>query len=309
MWKNERHPSDSTHNAITDMADILKHRPPFPFETIALAVSFSGHLEALISETRHLAHLFGARIVLIHCGKKTKQKEKELTGLLFKQNVDIRRLQIYWESGDACDTVLNVCKKEVVDLLIAGALEKENLFRYYTGSTSREISRRAKCSVMMLTEPSFDPHPFHKIVVNGHEHPKTSETIRTAYYVAEKSTAEQIIIADEVDFSRKIENAKSEKNLRKLVEAKQKIEFAEIERVKDVSKITEPVSFTISSRVINGKAGHAIGDFARKSKADLLIVNSPDHHLSLMDRIFVHDLEHLLGNLPCNLLIVHSRVW
>jgi nucleotide-binding universal stress UspA family protein len=291
------------------MADTLKHRAPFPFETIALALAFTDHLETMISETRHLADMFGARIVLIHCGKKTKQKERELMEILFKQNVNIRRLQIYWESGDACDTVLNVCKKEVVDLLIAGALEKENIFRYYTGSVSREISRRAKCSVMMLTEPSFDLHPFHKIVVNGHEHPKTPETIRTAYYVAEKSTAEEIIIADEVDFNKKIESGRSEKNLRMLVAAKQKIESAEIKRVKDVSKITEPVTFTVSSRVIKGKGGHAIGDFARKAEADLLIVNSPDHHLSLMDRIFVHDLEHLLGNLPCNLLIVHSRVW
>src|SRR6185436_20300826 len=104
------------------MSDALKHRPPFPFETIALAVSFSDHLEALISETRHLADLFDARMVLIHCGKKTKQKEKELTELLFRQNVNIRRLQIYWETGDPADAVLSVCKKEVVDLLIAGAL-------------------------------------------------------------------------------------------------------------------------------------------------------------------------------------------
>ena len=291
------------------MADILKHRPPFPFETIALAVSFSEHLEALISETRHLADLFGARIVLIHCGKKTKQKEKELTELLFRQNVNIRRLQIYWESGYPVDTILAVCKKEVVDLLIAGALEKENLFRYYTGSVSREISRRAKCSVMMLTEPSFDPHPFHHIVVNGHEHPKTPESVRTAFYVAEKSGAEKVVIADELDFNSKIENAKSEKNLRKLVTAKQKIEQLEKNRITLDLKTSEAVPFLVSSRVIRGKAGHAIGDFARKSKADLLIVNSPDHHLHLMDRIFVHDLEHLLGNLPCNLLVVHSRVW
>jgi len=161
---------------------------------------------------------------------------------------------------------------------------------------------------MMLTEPSFEVNPFHKIVVNGHEHPKTPETIRTAYYVAEKSCAEEIIIADEVDFSKKIENVKSDKNKRNLVTAKQKIERTEMERIKDVSKITERISFSLSSRIIKGKAGHAIGDFARKIKADLLIVNSPDHHLSLMDRIFVHDLEHLLGNLPCNLLIIHSRV-
>ena len=288
--------------------NILKNRPPFPFETIALAVSFTPHLESLICETRHLAELFGARMVLIHCGKKTRQKEKELTELLFKQNVNIKRLQIYWESGDRADAILSVCKKEVVDFLIAGALEKENIFRYYTGSLSREICRRAKCSVMMLTEPSFDPHPFHRIVVNGHEHLKTPESIRTAFYVAEKLSAEQVVIADEVDFAEKIENSKSEKNLRRLVTAKQKIEQSEKSRITGIASISEIVPFTVSSRVIRGKAGHGIGDFARKSNADLLIVNSPDHHLSLMDRIFVHDLEYLLGNLPCNLLIVHSRV-
>lgn len=289
--------------------NILKNRPPFPFETIALAVSFSEHLEALISETRHLADLFGARMVMIHCGKKTKQKEKDLTELLARQNVNTKRLQIYWETGDPADAILTVCKKEVVDLLIAGALEKENLFRYYTGSVSREISRKAKCSVMMLTEPSFDPHPFHHIVVNGHEHPKTPETIRTAFYVAEKAGAEKVVIADEVDFNSKMKNNKSEKNLRKLVAAKQKIEETEKNRITDVSKTVETIPFQVSSKVIKGKTGHAIAEFARKSEADLLIVNSPDHHLSLMDRIFVHDLEHLLGNLPCNLLIVHSRVW
>jgi nucleotide-binding universal stress UspA family protein len=289
--------------------NILKHRPPFPFETIALAVSFSRHLEALISETRHLADLFNSRIVMIHCGKKTKPKEKELTELLARQNVNTRRLQIYWETGDPTEAILSVCKKEVVDLLIAGALEKENLFRYYTGSVSREMCRKAKCSILMLTEPSFDPHPFHHIVINGHEHPKTSETIRTAFYVAEKSGAEKVVIADEVDFNSKMKSNKSEKNLRKLVAAKQKIEETEKSRITDVSKMDETVPFQVSSKVIKGKTGHAIAEFARKNEADLLIVNSPDHHLSLMDRIFVHDLEHLLGNLPCNLLIVHSRVW
>ena len=97
--------------------------------------------------------------------------------------------------------------------------------------------------------------------------------------------------------------------MRELVAIKQKIEQSEKSRIFNVFQTGETVPFSVSSRVIKGKAGHAIAEFARKSEADLLIVNSPDHHLSLMDRIFVHDLEYLLGNLPCNLLIVHSRVW
>jgi nucleotide-binding universal stress UspA family protein len=64
----------------------------------------------------------------------------------------------------------------------------------------------------------------------------------------------------------------------------------------------------INEKVIKGKTGYAIRQYAETKKADLLVINSPDMNLTFFDRIFAHDIEYILADLPCNLLIVHSRV-
>ncbi len=56
-----------------------------------------------------------------------------------------------------------------------------------------------------------------------------------------------------------------------------------------------------------GKPGFCATNFARKHDADLLVISSPDKDLGLLDRVFPYDLEYALLNLPCNLLIVHSK--
>jgi hypothetical protein len=50
-----------------------------------------------------------------------------------------------------------------------------------------------------------------------------------------------------------------------------------------------------------------ITQFAREHEADLLVLNSPDTKLNLLDRVFPHDIEFALADLPCDLLIVHSK--
>jgi nucleotide-binding universal stress UspA family protein len=64
----------------------------------------------------------------------------------------------------------------------------------------------------------------------------------------------------------------------------------------------------ITDKQVSGKPGYAIRAFAASKKADLLVINSPDVKYGLIDRIFTHGMEYILEDLPCNLLIVHSRV-
>ena len=89
-----------------------------------------------------------------------------------------------------------------------------------------------------------------------------------------------------------------------------KIEYIErckyrIKRILD--EIPESSSINVKKRVIFGKPGHSIHVFAKSSNPDLLLVNSPEKNLGILDRLFPHDLEYLLEDLPCNLLITHSR--
>jgi nucleotide-binding universal stress UspA family protein len=64
----------------------------------------------------------------------------------------------------------------------------------------------------------------------------------------------------------------------------------------------------IHLKTVSGKPGYAISNYARTKSYDLLVINSPDTPLGLFDRIFTHDIEYILADLPCNLLMVHSRV-
>lgn len=288
---------------------MIKGKASYPFETIALAVAFSPRLEALIAETKRLSEVFQAKCVFIHVGKKSAEKEKHLTNILSHYGFNEKNSAVEWQDGDAVETILSVCKRHIVDLLIIGAVEKENILKYYLGSVSREISRRAKCSVLMLIEPRLNPVPFQRMVINGHDHSKTIHTIETAIYFGKKENTGELIVVDEVDIpaiSMSIANDSTEPEA----------EFIKASMVSDEnSRLQEFISsinaqgLQLKAKTFSGRRGYTIGQYAQSVHADLLVVNSPDHHMNIFDRIFTHDLEYMLADLPCNMLIVHSRVF
>ena len=66
-------------------------------------------------------------------------------------------------------------------------------------------------------------------------------------------------------------------------------------------------SAKISMKCVFGKEGYSIGHFAEIWGADLLVMNSPDKKLGFLDRFFPHDLEYVLSDMPCDLMIVHPK--
>jgi hypothetical protein len=60
---------------------------------------------------------------------------------------------------------------------------------------------------------------------------------------------------------------------------------------------------TIKSQPIFGKRGYSIGHYAQVVRADLLVMNAPTK-TSFWDRLFPHDIEHILGELPTDVLII-----
>ena len=49
----------------------LKKRPAYPFETIAVGLSFSPRMETLLGEAKKIADVCGSKLVLIHVGEKS----------------------------------------------------------------------------------------------------------------------------------------------------------------------------------------------------------------------------------------------
>ena len=286
----------------------LKKRPSYPFDTIAVGLAFSPRMESILSEAKKISDSCNSKLVLIHVGAKTKEKEKTLDTILFNTGIEVKKTKIIWAEGDVVDTILKLCKLNIVDLLILGALEKENILKYYLGSIARSISRKAKCSVLLLTKDSAQKTK-QKVIINaGADHPKTVHTINTAFYFAKHTGIKEVTMVHEVH-APAMAMAMAESSTAPEV-TRIKKEYTEEETTKLHSLIAKCDTglLKINEKIIKGKPGYAIRQYAETKKADLLVINSPDTHLTLLDRIFTHDIEFILADLPCNLLIVHSRV-
>ena len=96
--------------------------------TIGLAIAFSPTAERMLAEAVHLTHQFRARLVLIHVGDHGTQEDQLLQSLLEKSGISKESVTLRWEKGDAARAILKACEAEQVDLLLAGALKKEDLY-------------------------------------------------------------------------------------------------------------------------------------------------------------------------------------
>jgi len=192
-------------------------------------------------------------------------------------------------------------------LLIAGALQKENLVQYYKGSIARKLCRNANCSLLLLTHPEIESHHCNKIVVNGLDHPKTADTIRTSFYIANAFKSEQLTIVEEVNPSKISSRGDDDLSVVKASRERAHIARDEKNRLKEViNPLPKHSNLKVKEACIFGKRGYTIGHYAEKNEVDLLVVNSPDTKLGIFDRVFTHDIEYILSDMPTNLLIVHT---
>lgn len=286
----------------------LKKRPSFPIETIAVAVSFSPRCLPVLAEAKHLSDILNAVLILIHIGEKTSEKEQHLDELMNQLGMDDSHYRVIWMDGDPVETILKLSKLNMVDLLVLGALEKENVLKFYLGSIARNISRRAKCSVLLLTNPSEQPRRYKKMVVNGVENPKTIHTIGTTFYLAHLLNVKDVTIVNEMNVPGLAMAIADDSTAPEAKEIKKNLNEEMSENIHSIVEKCDTTGINVIIKSIKGKPGYAISKYAKDRRADLLVINSPDTHLNLLDRIFTHDIEYILAHLPCNLLIVHSRV-
>jgi nucleotide-binding universal stress UspA family protein len=286
----------------------VETKPSYPFNKIAVAIAFSPRLEAILAESKRLQEKFKAQMIFIHVGEKNLQQEQYLKHLLHRFGLEKQENSLLWEDGDPVEIILEKSKELDIDLIVAGAMEKENLLKYFIGSIARKLCRRAKCSVLMLREPSLQPKPIMKIVVEGSDHPKSVQTVETAIYIAKQVGSSHVNIVQESDIS-KMALIRSTENLTDTESDKrrEKLFKEENERLAETLKCNDCGSLKVNVERIDGKPGYVISTFAREQKADLLILNSPDTKLNFLDRVFPHDIEYALANLPCDLMIVHSK--
>lgn len=247
-----------------------------------------------------------AKLILIHVGEKSLDKEAQFQSILNPFIKDNLNIEIVFQSGNPVDVILSTTEEKRIDLLILGALQRENFLKYYVGSIARKITRQAKCSVLLLIKPSIKRVPCQHIVVNGLEDPKTQQTIASAFYVANALNAVKVTIVEEITQDELAIKVEDDKSLRMANIVKERIKLKENARIKAIiGDIPEEhtKNITIKSQPIFGKKGYSIGHYAQIARADLLIMNSQSK-MTFLDRLFPHDIEHILTELPTDVLII-----
>ena len=278
------------------------------FNKILIGFAFSPNLKANVFEALRLADFFNASLFFLHVGEKTESKESAFLKIL-KASPLSKKITLLWKKGDPVNTIISACKENKIDLLLLGALKRENMLKFYLGSIARKLTRRSRCSVLLLIDPSIENTPAQHIVVNAFDNSEAKKTILKAFSFAFASKIPKITLVEEINRSDLNLNVYDDRSLRRATLKKEKIKRRELTRVTKILKkipSTFKENIKINTQSIFGTRGYSIGHYAKVKRADLLIMASNEKKESFFSKFFPKDLDYILGELPANVLILKN---
>ena len=279
------------------------------FKTLLIGFAFSPNLKANVFEATRLAYYFNAKLFFLHVGEKTKAKENTFLDILKLPKESPEKIEILWEKGDPVNAILSACLRYKIDLLLLGALKRENVLKFYMGSIARKITRKASCSVLLLIDPSIERKPSQHAVVNAFESPQTEPTINAAFHFASDLNINKITLVEEINRSEHDLDVYDDESLRRATLKKEKIKRREHSRVNQILKKI-PKSYKDNIKIISqsifGTRGYSIGHYAKLVRADVLIMNASETKKTFLSKFFPKDLDYILRELPTNVLIIQN---
>src|SRR5205809_4042604 len=134
-----------------------------PYKTIAVATTFSPRFRQVLAEAKRIRDRFSADLHLIHVGRRNGETASKFRAVLAELELPADS-PIHYEEGDPAEAILGALARENIDVLVAGALEKEIVLHSFLGNVARRLVREANCSVILFTAPQKRPKPLRRIV-------------------------------------------------------------------------------------------------------------------------------------------------
>jgi nucleotide-binding universal stress UspA family protein len=267
------------------------------YRSIAVAAAFSPRFEHVLSEARRVRDRFEADLSFIFVGKRTPGTVRKFADAWKKLALPADSV-IHYEEGDPASGILGAAAKHQVELLVAGALEKEAVHRQFLGNVARRLVREAHCSVMLFTEPALEPRPLRHIVFMAEYSDHAREAFRRTLRLAERENCERLYVIRNYTTFDKARARRRAKTPQKVARTLEEEEVALQEFVLAAGATPVPVE----TRCIRGNTGFASSDFVQAVSADLLVVpleTKPGPEAKLpRQSAWVTDV------IPCNLWIV-----
>src|SRR6266513_788587 len=272
---------------------------PATYKRIAVASTFSPRFEEVLSEAGRIRDRFGSDLSLIYIGERSEETAKKFENILGRLNLPVDSL-VHYGKGDPAEGILRAISDNNVDLIVAGALEKETALHPFLGNVARRLLRDATCSVLLFTHPELEPKPLRRIVfvVNYSDHAQLA--FRQTLKLAEAEKCERLYAIrvyttfDEVRAAMFVDDGEDKPRPRTFDE-----EEADLERFVLAAGETE---VPIEARCIRGNTGFAASDFVKSVEADLLVV--PVHKSDTSAESLPNHVAWIADVIPCNLWLI-----
>jgi nucleotide-binding universal stress UspA family protein len=250
---------------------------PF-YRRIAVASAFSPRFEQVLAEAKRVRERLGSELNLIYVGKKNAETVARFQTAIAEIGLPADSI-IHYQQGTPAEAILEVLRAQGVELIVAGALEKEVVLRPFLGNVARRLVREATCSVMLFTRPEREPKPFRQIVFfvpEFSEHAR--EALRRTIALAEKENTESLYVI-RIYTTFDAARATLRANLTEAGEAPDSAELPpartleqEEEALEEFIDSAGETKIEVEARCIQGNTGFAASDFVQAVEADLLVV-------------------------------------
>lgn len=274
------------------------------FKKIGLAITFSPTGKALLEEAGRLKNLFKAELILIHAGEKNSDTEKKLHDLVINCGLLLEEVTFVWVDGKPAKVIINSIKQNGIELLIAGALEKEKAIKYYFGSVARKLMREAPCSLLILTSSVNANKQFKKIAVSVDFSSVSENTVVKAHQFAILEKSEKLIVIREIDITGLSASVSSSSSVSDFELFREKLVNEESAKMNMFLSELNLQGIDIEKVCLSGKEGWEAKKFLKDNNVDLFVFTAPIRRLGIFDRVFQHDLEFIFMDIPCDLFII-----
>jgi nucleotide-binding universal stress UspA family protein len=273
-------------------------RDSSPYKSIAVATTFSPRFKHVLAEAKRIRDRFGAELHLIYVGTRNEETPGKFSDVLAELELPIDS-PIHYEEGDPAEAILAALARENIDVLVAGALEKEVVLHPFLGNVARRLVREANCSVMLFTHPERKPKPLRRIVFVADHSPQGLVALKTTLMLAEAESCERLYVIgivtafDEARASIASEATGTETD---------KPNHTDEDPLEEFVLSAGATEVPIETRFIRGATGLAASDFVRSVEADLLVV--PLMKRSGKVQRLPSNIAWVSDVIPCNLWII-----
>ena len=270
-----------------------------PYRTVAVASTFSPRFRQVLAEAKRVRDRLCRQLQLIYVGMRDEETAKKFAAALLELALPEDSAIHYQQGEDPALAILEAAKANEVDLLVAGALEKEVVLRPFLGNVARTLVRKAGCSVILFIKPEHEPKPFSRIVFladySDHGRSALLKTLRLA--ALEKCERLYVIrIYTTFDAAR----AKAGADAPEAGARARTLEEEEIALEQFIDS-AGPNDVPIEARCIRGNTGYAALDFIQSIDASLLVV--PVDPVACGDGLPAH-VAWIADTIPCNLWVI-----